>query len=402
VRYLLILGAAACACYSFVLARASWLFREDTVNSVPAAVSLVPYNSEYLARLAAWRQAQKPDLLHRAVQLNPFDFQSIIQLGFLSEFQQFDNSTAERYYLRAADVNKMFLPRWTLTNFYFRHQRPQDFFHWARQTLAITPYSPEPVFTQMWLMSRDEDRIAQAIPDRARVLLPYALFLSNNHQSPGMPPIVQRLMNAVGKANPQAWGRDDLLATIEDRLVADGDRDSALKVWASMVNARWIDKEIPSSANPITNGHFKTFFYPHGFDWLPASVEGLQVEQLPLEAAVRLRLSGDEPEQFVVLQQYLPVEAGRTYSLQWRVDLRVPDTLTGLTWHLRRVGPSPDPGQISGDLASGNSTWQFRAPPGGGMDLLILQYSRPLGHLRAKGEIILKNVSAMFSAHSNP
>jgi hypothetical protein len=394
-RYLLIGGAAACACYSFVLARASWHFREDTATSVPAAVRLVPYNSDYLARLAAWREPEKSHLLHRAIELNPFDSQSLIQLGFLSEFQQHDNSTAERYYLRAFDVNKMFLPRWTLANFYFRQQRPQDFFHWARETLAITPYSPEPVFTQMWLMSQDQNRIAQALPDRARILLPYAWFLSNNHQFTGIPPIVYRLMIAVGKGNPQAWGRDDLLATIEDRLVADGDADLALDVWISMVRAGWIDKEIPSPVAPITNGRFRTPFYTHGFDWLPASVDGVQVEQLAQEGMVRLQFSGDEPEQFIVLQQYVPLEAGRTYTLKWRINSQLPDTLSGLTWHLRRVSPPPDPGQISGDLASASSSeWQFRGPLGGGLCRLMLEYSRPLGHLRAKGDLTLMDISA--------
>ncbi len=124
VRYLLIAGALAAAIYSFVLARASWLFRQDTAISIPAAVALVPFDSTYVARLAAWRPAEKIALLHRAVELNPFDSESWIQLGFVSEFQQHDRASAERYYLKAAEVNKMFLPKWTLTNFYFRQDQP--------------------------------------------------------------------------------------------------------------------------------------------------------------------------------------------------------------------------------------------------------------------------------------
>ncbi len=143
-RYLLVALALAAAIYSFVLARAKWLFQQDTAISVPAAVELVPFDSAYLARLAAWRPAQKIALLRRAVELNPFDSESWIQLGFVSEFQQHDRAGAERFYLKAAEVNKTFLPRWTLTNFYFRNDQPKEFFRWATATLAITPYSPEP------------------------------------------------------------------------------------------------------------------------------------------------------------------------------------------------------------------------------------------------------------------
>jgi hypothetical protein len=46
-------------------------------------------------------------------------------------------------------------------------------------------------------------------------------------------------------------------------------------------------------------------------------------------------------------------------------------------------------------LASeGSSPWQFRAPLGGALCVLILEYSRPLGHFRARGNVMLTDVSA--------
>ncbi len=118
----------------------------------------------YVAKLAEWQPDKKAALLERAVHLDPFDARSWIQLGLTAEMQQHDISAAELYYLRAAHVNHMFLPKWTLTNFYFRQQREPEFFHWAKATLEITPYSPDPVFTQMWLISQNADQIANAIP----------------------------------------------------------------------------------------------------------------------------------------------------------------------------------------------------------------------------------------------
>ena len=162
------MSAAVAGCYSFLLARAAWLFEKDTLTSVPEAVQLAPYNSAYLSRLAAWRPAQKVQLLERAAALNPFDFESLIQLGFYQEFQKHDTAAAEKFYLRAATVNRMYLPKWTLTNFYFRNGRTAEFFHWANASLVITPYSPEPIFVEMWQISQDAEQIARAIPDRPR------------------------------------------------------------------------------------------------------------------------------------------------------------------------------------------------------------------------------------------
>lgn len=395
VRYLLIASALAAAIYSFVLARASWLFRQDTAISVPAAVELVPFDSTYVARLAAWRPAEKIALLHRAVELNAFDSESWIQLGFASEFQQHDRASAERYYLKAAEVNKMFLPKWTLTNFYFRQEQPTEFFHWASATLAITPYSPEPVFVQMWLISQDADQIARNMPDRPRILLPYAWFLSNSRQYSSIPLIVQRLIKAAGTMDPRAWGRDGLVATIEDRLIAEGQRDPALQIWTSMVKAGWLHEEIPSAEHPLSNGNFRTPLFRHGFDWMPAEIEGVRIEESPTEGLIRLQFSGNEPERCAVLQQYVPMEAGRTYSIGWQASSIPGDTLSGLRWHLRPVGKAPEFDLASSDLGLTQSgSWTVRAPQGSELYLLTLEHARPLGHLRAKGTFILKSVSA--------
>ncbi len=395
VRYLLIVCAAVGACYSFLLARAAWLFEQDTAVSVPKAVELVPYNSTYLSRLAAWRSDEKVALLERAVALNHFDFQSLIQLGFDQEFRKHNLPQAEHFYLQAAVVNQMFLTKWTLTNFYFRHERIPEFFRWASAALAITPYSPEPIFVQMWLLSQDANRIAHAIPDRPRVLLPYAWFLSNHQKHEPIAPIVQRLVQAVGKRDPHNWGRDDLLAMIEDRLVAAGDRDTALSVWNSMAKGNWIQQTVPDVIHPVTNGDFEKLLYPHGFDWRELAVAGIRADQIPSARLLRFYFSGDEPEQCSVLQQYIPMQPGRSYALHWRADSGLAENPSGLRWHLAPVSKTPSVELVSDDLViAQNVGWHFRAPSDGTLALLTLEYARPMGQLRARGTLTLRDVSA--------
>ena len=179
-RYMVIVGAATGAYYALVLARASALFQQDTAVSVAAAVDLQPHNALYLDRLASWQPDNRKALLLHSVAENPFNSNAWIRLGFMAEMEEGDNVQAQKYYLQASNVNHMFLPRWTLTNFFFRQQKVDDFFHWTKATLAVTPYASDPVFAQMWQMTQDQDTLNSAIPDNPKILLQYAWFLSNN------------------------------------------------------------------------------------------------------------------------------------------------------------------------------------------------------------------------------
>jgi len=301
---LTIVAAIAAAFYSLLLARAAHLFALDTQAPVSAAVTLVPYNAAYVARLAAWRPTERDTLLRRAVELNPWDFQSWIQLGLSTEMQQNNPEGAEPYYLRAATVNHMFLPKWTLTNFYFRQRRPSNFFHWANAALQITPYSSDPIFAQMWLASQDAARIAAAIPTRPRILLQYAWFLSNARQFAAIPNVIHRLILRTGNAEPQLWGRDDLVASIEDRILRDGNRQDALAIWTRLHEGGWIRQSIPNVQHPLTNGDFRIPFFRHGFDWEPADSSCSRVEQVSNAGRVRITLPGDQADACVLLRQY--------------------------------------------------------------------------------------------------
>ncbi len=393
-RYAIVASAIAAACYSVLFARASFLFQQDTAVSVPAAVRLVPYNSAYVARLAVWQPEQKVALLHRAVNLNPFATESWIQLGLAAEMQQHDITGAERYYLKAAEVDHMFLPRWTLANFYFRQQDEQRFFQWARATLAITPFPAYPVFEQMWLFTQDAAKIASSIPERPSILIQYAMFLSGSQQFAAMAPVVNRLVIAAGSSNPEGAGRDGVIGPIEDRLLAAGYLDAALQVWTSMKDGRWISLPTPTPARPLTNGDFATVFFSHGFDWTSTNPAGVRREQIPDQKQVRFTLSGNEPERCSLLQQYVPLDPNHRYRLRWKAAAQGIDTLSGLTWHLHPVPSSSDGDLNSGDLlASAAGIWDFKPPAGAKIFLLALEYSRPLGNTLANGTVDLGSVS---------
>ncbi len=392
-RWLLIAAAIAGCYYSVLLARAAHVFEINTAESVATAVRLVPDNARYVARLANWEPDQRVRLLRRALDLNPFDSESWIQLGLAAELDGSNLQTAERYYLRAAQVDHMFLPKWTLTNFYFRRQKKAEFFRWAEATLVITPYSPDPVFTQMWLASQDAARIGAAIPERPRTLLQYAWFLSRHGKLAAVPSVVARLVRAAGPDGAHTWGRDDLLAGIQDRLLSAGDSEGAIDVWTSLQHAGWIGENIPTAAHPLTNGDFAVAFYKHGFDWRPGETEGVEIEQFMGTKSVRVTFSGDQPESCVLLRQYLPLEPGRKYRMRWTATPDRMNTPSGLVWRVRPAGIADGASVASGDLLAGqDTTWDFKAPGAGKLCLLTLEYKRPAGTVRARGELNLKSL----------
>jgi hypothetical protein len=257
--------------------------------------------------------------------------------------------------------------------------------------LQITPYSSDPIFSQMWLVSQDADRIGAAIPDRARVLLQYAWFLSNARQFTAIPPVMRRLIARVGRANPGLWGRDDLVASIEDQILSNGDRRDGLAIWTSLKDGGWIHHSIPDSEHPLTNGNFRVPFFRHGFDWSPMDSTGAQVEQFRDTHVVRISLSGEQRDHCVLLRQYVPLAPGSVYNLTWRIA--APDGSSGLAWHLRPMPAKAMDDLVSGDLLkSSPALWQFRAPASE-VAMLSLEYSRPLGSVRVAGTVMLDSVS---------
>ena len=394
VRVVMVACLIVAAYECLLFARAAYLYREDTATSVPGAVALVPFNADYQTRLAAWQPQRKEELLNKSVALNPFDVEAWMQLGLTAELQDGDAKAAERYYLRAAEVDKMFRPRWTLTNFYFRQQRPAEFFRWARATLEITPYAAEPVFAQMWLVTQDPKTLAAVIPDRPSVLVQYALYLPKEKQFNAIPPIVQRLTAHVDARDAHGYGRDDLIGPLEDRLLLAGEDDAALEIWNAMLKAHWLTYDAPTQSHPVTNGDFHNAFFQHGFDWAIANPEGVTITPIPVDKRLRLTFSGEEGEHVPILRQFIPLQPGGNYRLEWRAEADQVTSPSGLNWRIYPLQKNAGPDLKSGDvLAPGPASWDFRADGAARYAMLTLEYIRPIGSTRASGVVTIQAVS---------
>jgi tetratricopeptide (TPR) repeat protein len=83
------------------------------------------------------RDESSPDELRAALILNPRLSPAWIRLGLDAEANG-NLPEAEADLLRAARVDHLYLPAWTLANFYFRRGARENFWPWARRAAALT------------------------------------------------------------------------------------------------------------------------------------------------------------------------------------------------------------------------------------------------------------------------
>ena len=83
------------------------------------------------------RYNSSPNELRVAVRLNPRLASAWIYLGLDAEADG-DLPEAEQDLLRAARVDRQYVPSWTLANFYFRRGDPEKFWPWAERAAALT------------------------------------------------------------------------------------------------------------------------------------------------------------------------------------------------------------------------------------------------------------------------
>jgi len=175
-----LLRVSTCILCAFALTYASYatvalLFAEQlaqqaTLTAGKRAVEFDPLNAQYWIRYAdLLDQAALPNqaALERAAQLNPLEPVVRIRLGLEAEGRG-DYASAERELLSAATVSRLYEPRWTLANFYFRRGNSEAFWIWARRALELAPREPDALFGLCSDFSSDPieimERAVQEIP----------------------------------------------------------------------------------------------------------------------------------------------------------------------------------------------------------------------------------------------
>lgn len=365
----------AAAWFSIHLARADAEFRRGTPESVARAVGLAPDNTEYTLLRAMQLEYDGDDstaLLERAARLSPLNAALRIRLGLAAEIRG-DPSSAERWLLDAARVDRQFEPRWTLANYYFRRGSAEQFWKWMRAALDVSYGDRRPAFDLCWNMSSDEGEIfARAIPDRREVIRAYLEYLNETHRWAAIPSAALKLASTG-----DATDRPVLFGAV-DALIAANDAASAKSVWHAI-------------GYPNPSGVFRGDFEPPeagaGFDWRFLSGQGITHRAIEQPRSMhRITLNGSQPESAELLRQVLSLEPRARYKLTWEARAQGIASPTGIEW---RVGDQHGPIASNENASAGE--FEFVAPS----DLvpLILIYARPPGETRAEGSVELWHVA---------
>ena len=163
--------------------------------------------------------------------MNPSDSLSWIELGLRVEADG-HAAAAEQYFLRAAEVDKEYLPKWTLANYYFRRDDEPRFWFWTKAAVQMLYGDPAPLFRLSGKVLEDGnliDRLAIHRPDTQASYLSY-LLSQNRLDLSG--PATRRLLAQNRETDVP------LLLGACDRLIDAKLADEALAVWNGLAQCK--------------------------------------------------------------------------------------------------------------------------------------------------------------------
>jgi hypothetical protein len=367
---------------SWKLARADYLFSLNTPDSVRAAIRLEPDSWEYYMRLALLDDAHAQQYLETAISLDPYNAEADIELSLRVEGAG-DYRTAEKLLLDAFTIDRTYLPRWSLANFYLRRNNLPAFWTWARSAAEMPSDNMRPLFELCWRVSPDPNEIERRIVNNNPELIrQYLDFLLAKEQLPAAAEVAGRL-SQVGDPTMDA----PEMYSVIDQLIAAGEGGAARKIWNALTEKRWVvaDPGVPNNPN------FARDPLAVGFDWAVFSYSGLH--SWPGPSGLETEFSGGQPENCTIVQQAIVLPPGN-YELEYsyRTDEIPPET--GLRWQIIAAGTETVLAE-SNDLSSetmNHGNLEFSIPPGALLVHLRLQYRRALGTPRISGTLVIPAV----------
>ena len=298
---------AVLACLAAALVRtvrigvAGYLFQKNDLASLTRAAEIDPGNARIRAWLAEHRESNGLDPggdLAAAAALNPRDSSVRIRLALRAE-NQGDPEGAERLLLHAADLDRLFEPRWALANYYFRRGDPSKFWPAIQSSLQMAYGDLRNLFRLAWRMTPSPEPMLAILPKHAWMHAQFLEFLLDENHSDAESAAAHAL-------TPLATAKEVPL------LVAYVSRTRDTGVWNALCHRRLLPYQPLSAEQPVTNPDVREPFLNAGFDWRVLPAEGVSVSQT--SGGLRITLNGSQPEQCGLLTQRLP--AGRRYRIE--------------------------------------------------------------------------------------
>ena len=384
-------GLAMAGLWSVRIACADYYASRQTVAGTEKALALMPGQASYYYQLGLLLSDREPwraeQAFRRSVVLNPGNQQAWIGLGLRAEMAG-DMAKAERDLLHAAEVDKEYLPKWTLANFYFRRNDKTRFWLWAKSAAQMLYGDPLPLFHLCGALVEDGNLLERLDISEPQIQAAYLSYLLGKDRLDLIGPAAARLIDRVRP--------DDvpLLLAACDRLMNARNVDGALTIWNRMAAKKSISSP-PLSADAEQVFGNDSFVVPplsQGFDWRLTAADTVAASREEVPLGLRLTFSGRQPEQCEPLYRLVPVQEGRGYEFGASYQTYGVRPNTGLTW---RVTDAISGALLaaSDGLASENgarAAVDFVTPAGCRLIKIALSYRRAIGTTRIEGSIAVR------------
>jgi hypothetical protein len=320
-----------------------------------------------------------PALLH-AAELDPANAEYRMRAGLRAETAgQLD--VAEWNLRAAAQLSRLYQPRYLLAQYYFRRQNAGAFFRWAHAAFDIAYGDVSPLLDLCWRMRPEPEWLrAHALSRRPEIARQYLVFLSRRQQMDAAEVLGSQLSESAVAA--------DLPVLLEfcDRSLAAGRPAHAVAVWNRLCASRLLPFETldPAKGISLTDGSFTRQALGQGFDWRLNDTDGVTSRRV--EGELRVTFNGQQAEWCAIAWQYVATQPGDSYRLRSEfrgIDVDSPD---GICWKIydlagRRVGAGTD----------GGGSLTFVAPSD--VLVLMLSYERQMGLPRLAGTVAITQVT---------
>jgi tetratricopeptide (TPR) repeat protein len=375
---------------SWLLARADFLYQQDTEDSLRAAIRLVPDGWRYYMRLAQFDQSHALELLNQALRRNRYNSQAYIELGLRYEANG-DNIAAEKSLLEAFAIDDTYLPRWSLANFYLRRDNQPAFWTWAKRAVEMPADEIGPLFELCWRVTPDPQTITTAIfNEKPEFLRQYVQFLMKKNQFSAVTAVTPYLVR-TGNAETD---RGLLLSAI-NYLVSVNEASAANSLWRQLVDHRWV---IADAGTP-NNAFFARVPLPVSFDWTLWEYTGLH--SWPGASGLEVEFNGQEPEECAIAEQTV-ILSPANYTLTYSYSTTDIPANTGIQWQVvdaksgavLAISPS-----LSSDTPK-QSVLAFSVLQPASQLRLRLIYKRFLGTPRISGTLVVTSTNIRFTTSS--
>ena len=393
---------AGVGCFS-LLAAATWSaclghadrLRQTGLDGASRAARLDPFNAQVYRAKALYEELAGVDprlSWQKAAELDPREPRLLIPAGIQFELRG-DLRTAEYYFREAERHNKLWLPRWTLANYYARRGDLTQTLVWLRAALERSYGEDTAAFQLATDLGASPQVIAETLlPDSEHAHGQFLNFFTRGAaiEGPLLAKVAQRYISLTSQAGHPARENRPVFNAIE-RLMADGNGELARGLWDEACQRLVIPSGASSTELPVVNARFAHPILGRGLDWVLPNNAGISAIQHPGTGTIKFHFTGAQEGLVQLLHQQVVLPAGRSWHLSFEFLMTdIQERQAAFAWLLDDE-KLPLAGPFRGDEWSINR-FSIPAAPTARVSRLSLIVEPPVAAARPSGELWIRNV----------